>query len=186
MVLLFLSEPVVAELGNDDDCFELIAALLNNLGAIIWSLITSGGRAEARLWLCNAISSISSITPRQQRDLFLSLLKSKPLKTALAAQIMQMIFEKRPSKAGIILAKRSHMLEDFFKGKSFVFLPVMRPIHYYRLIAFTSLGDKFARVEYINRKKLLFRPLLCAISNVYFEQFSQMRYLLHVLLLEGI
>lgn len=117
MVLLFLSEPVVVEQGNDDDCFALIASLLNNLGANIWSLITSGGRAEARLWLCKAISSIRSITPRQQRDIFVSLLKPKPLKTALAAQLMQMIFEKRPSKAGIILAKRSHMLEDFFKGK---------------------------------------------------------------------
>lgn len=123
MVLLFLSEPVVVEQGNDDDCFALIASLLNNLGANIWSLITSGGRAEARLWLCNAISSIRSITPRQQRDIFVSLLKSKPLKTALAAQLMQMIFEKRPSKAGIILAKRSHMLEDFFKGKSLFSYP---------------------------------------------------------------
>ncbi|KAF8402397.1 hypothetical protein HHK36_013352 [Tetracentron sinense] len=115
MVQLFLSEPVCSDDGDDGTAKHRIS-LLDELGSIIWSLITSGGRSEARLWLCNTIACISSITPRHQRELFMNLLRSKPTKLALAAQLLQMIFEKRPRKAGPILAKKSYMLEKFFKG----------------------------------------------------------------------
>ncbi|XP_052208549.1 uncharacterized protein LOC127812195 isoform X2 [Diospyros lotus] len=77
--------------------------------------MSCGGRSEARLWLCNNLSSLKSITPHHYRGLFVKILRSKPLKRSLATQVLQMIFEKHPQKAGSILAKKSHLLEDFFK-----------------------------------------------------------------------
>ncbi|KAI8523365.1 hypothetical protein RHMOL_Rhmol13G0067700 [Rhododendron molle] len=116
MVQLFLSEPDWSD-AVDGKSVEHHISLLNELQSLIWSLLAShGGRSEARLWLCNSISSTSSVTPRHRRDLFVNILRSKPRRRALAAQILQMIFEKLPRKAGSILAKRSHLLEDFFKG----------------------------------------------------------------------
>ncbi|KAF7120613.1 hypothetical protein RHSIM_Rhsim13G0055500 [Rhododendron simsii] len=99
--------------GDERERTEEKVFLIRNSSLLGASL---SGRSEARLWLCNSISSMSSVTPRHQRDLFVKILRSKPLKRALAAQILQMIFEKLPRKAGSILAKRSHLLEDFFKG----------------------------------------------------------------------
>ncbi|XP_058196704.1 uncharacterized protein LOC131312763 [Rhododendron vialii] len=116
MVQLFLSEPTWSDTVDDKSVKHRIS-LLNELQSLMWSVLAShGGQSEARLWLCNSISSMSSVTPRHRRDLFVKILRSKPLKRALAAQILQMIFEKLPRKAGSILAKRSHLLEDFFKG----------------------------------------------------------------------
>lgn len=116
MVQLFLSEPTWSDIV-DDESVKHHTTLLNNLQSLVWSLLMShGGRAEARLWLCNSISSISSVTPRHRREIFVKILRSKPLKKALAAQILQMVFEKLPRKAGSILAERSHLLESFFKG----------------------------------------------------------------------
>ncbi|THF98543.1 hypothetical protein TEA_002888 [Camellia sinensis var. sinensis] len=90
---------------------------------MIWSFIMScGGRSEARLWLCNSLASISSMTPRHQHELFVKILRSKPPKRAVAAQVLQMIFEKHPRKAGSILAKKSRRLENFFRGKLGPFL----------------------------------------------------------------
>ena len=117
MVELFLSEPTRSDDGDDESVKQQIS-LLNKLESMIWSLLVScGARSEARLWLCNSLSNISSVTPRHQRELFVKILKSKSLKRALTDQVLRMIFEKHPRKAGSILAKRSHQLENFFKGK---------------------------------------------------------------------
>ncbi|KAK9281877.1 hypothetical protein L1049_004784 [Liquidambar formosana] len=115
MIQLFLSESIWSNDG-DDDTAKLVLSLLNKLESVIWSLMSYGGRSEARLWLCNTISGISSITPHHQREIFVNLLKSKPLKRGLAAQLLQMLFERRPRKAGSIIAKNCYMLENFFKG----------------------------------------------------------------------
>ncbi|XVE72635.1 hypothetical protein DITRI_Ditri11bG0054000 [Diplodiscus trichospermus] len=116
MVPLFLSEPSWDGEVGDNEATHQIISLLNQLGSVIWSLMISGGRSEARLWLCNAVSSISSISPHQQREIFMKLLTSKPTKRGLASQLLQLVFEKRPRKAGSILAKKSYMLEQFFQG----------------------------------------------------------------------
>ncbi|XP_057513608.1 uncharacterized protein LOC130795502 [Actinidia eriantha] len=118
MVELFLSEPIRSG-GGDDESVKKQISLLNKLESMIWSLLMScGARSEARLWLCNSLSKIRFVTPRHQRELFVKILRSKPLKRALAAQVLQMMFEKYPRKTGYILAKRSHLLENFFKGNS--------------------------------------------------------------------
>lgn len=115
MVQLLLSEPSWSN-GGDEDSVKLRISLLNKLESIICSLISSRARSEARVWLCNAMADISTIMPRHQRDLFVDLFRSKPWKRGLAAQLWRMIFEKMPHKAGKIIAKKSYMLENFFKG----------------------------------------------------------------------
>ncbi|XP_074316730.1 uncharacterized protein LOC141652990 [Silene latifolia] len=110
MIELFLSKPI----WGDDP--EQRIALFDELETVIWGVMTSEGRSEARLWLCEAISSLNSITPREQRDLFMSLLRSKPRKWDLAEQVLQLIIADRPHEAGAILAKKSHRLEKFFQG----------------------------------------------------------------------
>lgn len=115
MMDLFLSKPIWVK--DDDDSNEQRITLFDKLEKIIWAIMTSEGRSEARFWLCEAISSLSSITPNEQQELFLRLLRSKPLNRDLAAQVLQMIFERRPHKAGLILAKKSHRLEKFFEGQ---------------------------------------------------------------------
>ena len=117
MVELFLSEPTRSD-DRDDESVKQQISLLNKLESMIWSLLMScGARSEARLWLCNSLSKIRSVTPRHQRELFVKILRSKSLKQALTAQVLRMIFEKHPRKAGSILAKRSHLLDNFLKGK---------------------------------------------------------------------
>ncbi|XP_057966602.1 uncharacterized protein LOC131156728 [Malania oleifera] len=119
MVQLFLSRPMWGDSGEEDDSFEPRISLLNKLESVLWLLIlSSGSRSEARLWLCNTISGIRSIAPRHQLELFVTLLRTKKLKGRLATQLLQMFFEKRPHKAGSVLAKKSYMLEDFFRGNS--------------------------------------------------------------------
>lgn len=113
MLNLFLSEPN----WKDDDSAEMRVSLLNKLESVIWSLMASGGRSEARLWLCNTIAGITSITPNHQRELFIDLLRSKPLKKRLATQLLHMIFDNRPQRAGSVIAKRSYALRKFFKGQ---------------------------------------------------------------------
>ena len=116
MIDLFLSKPMWVKDDNDSD--EQRITLFDELEKIIWAIMTSEGRSEARFWLCEAISNLSSISPNEQQELILRLLRSKPLNRDLAAQVLQMIFERRPHKAGLILAKKSHRLEKFFEGKS--------------------------------------------------------------------
>ncbi|GER31539.1 glutamyl-tRNA(Gln) amidotransferase subunit B [Striga asiatica] len=116
MLQLFLREPTWERSNGDDEFYKQTKSLLLELEQVIWSVLSSGGRSEARLWLCNTISGISSITPRRQRDLFVNLLRSKPIKRHLASQLLYLIFEKQPQKVGPIIAKESHKLENFFKG----------------------------------------------------------------------
>ncbi|ONK72383.1 uncharacterized protein A4U43_C04F18840 [Asparagus officinalis] len=115
MVKLFLSPPVYSDLGNEGTAKERIS-LLQNLESIIGRVIKSGGRYEARIWLCNSISSIHTIDPRDQCGLFVDILRSKNSKQDVAPRVLQMVFEKRPEKVGPIIAKQSYMLEKFFKG----------------------------------------------------------------------
>ncbi|KAK9057481.1 hypothetical protein SSX86_022317 [Deinandra increscens subsp. villosa] len=117
MVNLFLSEPEWNWDGGDETVKQRISHL-NDLESMIRLLITSQSRSEARLWLCKDVSGISSLSRRKICELFLSLLRTSSQKKDLAAQILQMIFEKQPKKAGSILAKRSDMLEDFFGGNT--------------------------------------------------------------------
>ncbi|KAF7809428.1 uncharacterized protein G2W53_036171 [Senna tora] len=117
MIDLFLSEPSCDDDDVDGgDSMKLRISLLNELESTIWSLMMSGGRSEARLWLCNTIAGMTSITPRHQRELFVHLLKSRGQKQGLASQLLHMMFEKKPHKGGSILARRSHILEKFFEG----------------------------------------------------------------------
>ncbi|KAK6937925.1 hypothetical protein RJ641_031433 [Dillenia turbinata] len=106
MVELFLSHSVLNDDGNDESA-KLTLSLLNKLEQIIWSVMISGGRSEARLWLCNAISCVSSISPYQHRDLFVNFLRSKSHREGFATQLLQIFFDKRPQKAGHILAKKT-------------------------------------------------------------------------------
>ncbi|KAM0051063.1 hypothetical protein Hdeb2414_s0007g00231001 [Helianthus debilis subsp. tardiflorus] len=115
MVHLFLSEPDWDWDGGDD---QQRVSLLNDLESMIRMLITSQSRSEARLWLCKDVSGISSLSRRQKCELFSTLLRTSSQKRDLAAQILQMIFEKQPKRAGSILAKKSGMLEDFFRGNT--------------------------------------------------------------------
>ncbi|GAB2298187.1 hypothetical protein Dimus_032259 [Dionaea muscipula] len=115
MIPLFLSTPIWS-VKVDDECNDQRMSILTELGKIIWTVMTSEGRSEARLWLCETISTISSLSSREHRELFLDLLSSKSDRHSVAAQLWQMIFEKRPQMAGSILARKSHMLERFFEG----------------------------------------------------------------------
>ncbi|KAK1428559.1 hypothetical protein QVD17_17395 [Tagetes erecta] len=117
MVHLFLSEPDWKWDGGDDSVKQRIS-LLNDLESRIRLLVAGQSRSEARLWLCKDVSEICSLSRRQKCDLFLKLLRSSSQKKDLSAQILQMIFEKQPKKAGCILARRSDMLEDFFRGNT--------------------------------------------------------------------
>lgn len=120
MVKLFVLEPDWRKYGDSESAKQIIS-LLKKLESVIRSVVTSGGRSEARLWLHNTISGITSITPQQQCELFVNLLRSKSTRRALASQLMQMIFEKRPRKAGSVLAKKSYILEKFFEGMTVFF-----------------------------------------------------------------
>lgn len=97
---------------EDSERAKRMICLLKELESVIWSLIT---RSEARLWLYNTISCITSLTPYQKREVFVSLLRTTS-KKALASQLWQLIFQKRPHEAGTLLAERSYVLEKFFQG----------------------------------------------------------------------
>ncbi|KAL2238467.1 UNVERIFIED_CONTAM: hypothetical protein Sindi_1038400 [Sesamum indicum] len=116
MLQLFLREPTCDENNGNDESYKRRRSPLDELESVIWSLMSSGGRSEARLWLCNTLSGISSISSRRQRDLFVDLLRSKPIKWHLASQLLQLIFDNQPQKVGPIIAKKSYKLENFFKG----------------------------------------------------------------------
>ncbi|KAF3683516.1 putative GPN-loop GTPase 3-like, partial [Capsicum annuum] len=65
MLQLFLSEPSWKENATDESV-EQRKALLNELESVIWSVMLVEGRSESRLWLCNAVAEMRSITPRNQ------------------------------------------------------------------------------------------------------------------------
>lgn len=115
MVQLFLREEAKRKEDvreEDSERAKRMIWLLKELESVIWSLIT---RSEARLWLYNTISCITSLTPYQKRELFVSLLRTTS-KKGLASQLWQLIFQKRPHEAGTLLAERSYVLEKFFQG----------------------------------------------------------------------
>ncbi|KAF3447887.1 hypothetical protein FNV43_RR08594 [Rhamnella rubrinervis] len=116
MVYLFLREPIWNDDRDNVDA-KMRISLLNKLEYVIKSFLMSEGRSQAHFWLCDTIAGISSISRQHQCELFMNLLRSKTLRRGLASQLLQMIFEKRPHKAGSIIAKRSHVLEKFFEGK---------------------------------------------------------------------
>ncbi|XP_009600254.1 uncharacterized protein [Nicotiana tomentosiformis] len=115
MLQLFLSKSSWKE-NADDESAEQRKALLNELESVIWSLISVEGRSESRLWLCNAVAGVRSITPCNQHELFMTLLRSKPPKRPLVGQLLRLLFQKEPQKAGHIIAKKCFLLENFFKG----------------------------------------------------------------------
>lgn len=118
MIQLFLAQADTAS-SLDEESAKSMISLLNQLGATVWSaIIAAGCRSEARLWLCKGLSRLSSLSRRDQREIFVSLLRSKPRGRTLASQLLQLMFEKRPHMAGPVIAKRSHQLEQFFKGIS--------------------------------------------------------------------
>ncbi|CAL0313227.1 unnamed protein product [Lupinus luteus] len=117
MINLFLSEPNWNDVVVDDGSTDLRISFLKELESVIWSAIMlSGGRGEARLWLCNTIAGVSCVTHRDKRELFRNLVRNRGEKQGLAAQLLHLIFEKSPRKLGSILARRSGVLEKFFEG----------------------------------------------------------------------
>ncbi|MED6220076.1 hypothetical protein PIB30_041462 [Stylosanthes scabra] len=56
MIDLFLSEPNWSDEAHDNDSTKQRISLLKELESVIWSGMMSGGRAEARLWLCSSIA----------------------------------------------------------------------------------------------------------------------------------
>uniref|UniRef100_A0ACD5VXT6 Uncharacterized protein n=2 Tax=Avena sativa TaxID=4498 RepID=A0ACD5VXT6_AVESA len=115
MVQLFLQVPTDGG-SVDTDAVRARRSLLNKAESVIKSVVRSGGRYEARMWLCSTISSIHLLDPRDQRDLFLDLLEMKDSRRDVAARLLRMIFDKKPKKAGSVLAQKLHMLEKFFQG----------------------------------------------------------------------
>ncbi|KAM6587577.1 uncharacterized protein LOC115717396 [Cannabis sativa] len=115
MVHLFLTEPNWNDVGAYDST-KLRISLLSKLESVVQSFLISKGRSEARLWLCKTISGISTIACRHQCEMFMDLLRSKPIKYSLASQLLEMIFDKMPQKAGYLISKKSYILEKFFEG----------------------------------------------------------------------
>lgn len=115
MVELLLSERTTNEKGDDHDAAKDCINILNKLESIVWGVITSEGRSEARLWLCKTISCFTSVTPQAQCEVFLKLLRTNQ-KIGLAKQLLQLIFEKRLPKVAAIVADKSYVLKRFFKG----------------------------------------------------------------------
>lgn len=127
MTNLFVTVPdnlVSASSAHDGMQSTKRICMLERLEPLIWKLITADGRSEARLWLCNAVASINTISRRRQSTLFFDILRSpNPPKDdegrsgqMLARQLLRMLCEKAPEKAGKIISKRSQILQSFFKG----------------------------------------------------------------------
>lgn len=115
MIQLFLQVPTECGTVNTV-AVEARRSLWRNVESIIKSVIKSVGRYEARLWLCTTVSLVHSLSPRDQRDLFLDLLEMKNSRRDVAALLMRMIFDKNPKIVGSILARKGYILEEFFRG----------------------------------------------------------------------
>lgn len=115
MVQLFLQVPAECDSVNTV-AVEGRRSLCHNVESIIKSLTKSAGRYEARLWLCATVSLVHSLSDCGQRDLFLDLLERKNSRRDVAARLLRMIFDKKPRMVGSILARKGHILEDFFRG----------------------------------------------------------------------
>jgi len=114
MIDLLLTKPNMNDVvDDDDDSIRSRLSLLSDLETVIWSAV---GRAEARLWLCNTVSGFNCVTFRDQRELFGALLRTRGTKRDLASQLLHFMFDTSPHKLGSVLARRSHVLENFFQG----------------------------------------------------------------------
>ncbi|KAJ1696009.1 hypothetical protein LUZ63_012707 [Rhynchospora breviuscula] len=72
-------------------------------------------RYEARLWLRNTISAFHSLNPPSDQCLvFRNLLDNKAYRKDVAPQLLHLIFQTRPHLVGPIIAKRCHLLNNFF------------------------------------------------------------------------
>jgi hypothetical protein len=147
MVQLFLQVP--AECGSVNTiAMEERRSLCRNVESIIKAVTKSAGRYEARLWLCATVSLVHSLSHRGQRDLFLDLLEMKNSRRDVAARLLRMIFDKKPKMVGSILARKGHILEEFFRGnfpkssKLFVFLSVTQ-IHLVLLYLYAQINCLF-------------------------------------------
>ncbi|EXB49809.1 hypothetical protein L484_006347 [Morus notabilis] len=89
MVHLFLSEPTWDDVV-DTDSAKMRISLLSKLESFIQSILMTRGRPEARLWLCNTIGGMISVSRSDQCELFMTLLRSEPTKYGLASQLLQM------------------------------------------------------------------------------------------------
>ncbi|KAK7263034.1 hypothetical protein RJT34_30618 [Clitoria ternatea] len=111
---LFVSEPNWND-DVEDDSTRLRISLLNQLESLILSTV---GRGEARLWLCNTIASLNCVTIMDQRDLFWDLLRTRGANSnfALASQLLHFMFDTTPDKLASVLALRTRVLHNFFDG----------------------------------------------------------------------
>ncbi|KAJ3678174.1 hypothetical protein LUZ60_001977 [Juncus effusus] len=116
MVFLFLQNPTKDSNSNDTTNSKEKLSLIQRTESILNSVIKTGARQEARLWLCGAISAIHSINKSDQLEIFLSLLEKKGSQKDVAVQLINMIFQKSPDKVGRIIVKRPSILEKFFQG----------------------------------------------------------------------
>jgi hypothetical protein len=168
MVQLFLQVPT--EGGSvDTDAVRARRSLLNEAESVIRSVVRSGGRYEARMLLCSTISSVHLLDPRDQRDLFLDLLEMKDSRRDVAARLLRMIFDKKPKKAGSVLAKKLHMLEKFFQGNSiknlFSFLICWYSVAFFNSI-FVAANQQFLYIQHpqLTYSSLMFVTVFCSTS----------------------
>ncbi|KAI4341564.1 hypothetical protein MLD38_026275 [Melastoma candidum] len=116
MINLFLSPPVWGTIHGGDSA-ETVLPLFQRLGREIWAAVeASGSRSESRLWLCKTVSLSTSLSPDERRRLFVKVLREETIGRELASHLMRMVFEERPQMAGSVLARRSRVLEKFFRG----------------------------------------------------------------------
>ncbi|GAB2234614.1 hypothetical protein Drorol1_Dr00003871 [Drosera rotundifolia] len=90
--------------------------ILAELEKVIWSVMITDGRSEARMWLCESVSSLCSISATEQREVFSELLRVKSVRRSVAGRIWGMVFEKEPRAAGAVLGRNGILLEKFFEG----------------------------------------------------------------------
>ncbi|KAL5671532.1 hypothetical protein ACJX0J_015838, partial [Zea mays] len=106
----------LAALSNVAVRVELCSGAVGWGEAPVLPSVTTTGMYEARLWLCATVSLVHSLSDCGQRDLFLDLLERKNSRRDVAARLLRMIFDKKPRMVGSILARKGHILEDFFRG----------------------------------------------------------------------
>jgi len=113
MIDLLLTKPNWNDVVDEEDSIRSGLSLLSDLETVIWSAV---GRAEARLWLCNTVAGFNCVTLLDQGDLFRASLRTRRTKRDLASQLLHFLFDTSPHKLGSVLARRSHVLENFFQG----------------------------------------------------------------------
>ncbi|KAI4319270.1 hypothetical protein MLD38_032892 [Melastoma candidum] len=99
------------------DLTEAVLSLFQRLGCKVWEAVeASGSRSESRLWLCKTVSLSTSLSPDEQRRLFVKVLREETIGRELAPDLVRMVFMERPRMAASVLARRSRVLEKFFRG----------------------------------------------------------------------